>query len=54
MHGFAYLVVYPPLTRIVCPVIHQPSVTRKRIHGTISAMSVSPVRVNADNAAAVL
>src|SRR6218665_1983353 len=24
----AYLVVYPPLIRMVCPVIHQPSLTR--------------------------
>jgi len=28
-----YLVVYPPLTRIVWPVIHQPSETKKVGHG---------------------
>src|SRR3989304_5644542 len=42
-----YLVVYPPLTRMVCPVIHQPSVTRKRIHGTMSAMSGRPTAATA-------
>lgn len=34
-------VVYPPLAKMVCPVIHQPSVTRNRTIGTISLMSVN-------------
>lgn len=50
----AYFVVYPPFTRIVCPVIHHPSETRKRIQGTMSSMSVRPVFEEDDNAAAVL
>ncbi len=33
-------VVYPPLANIVCPVIHQPSVARNLMIGTISSILV--------------
>ncbi len=49
-----YFVVYPPLTRMVCPVIHQPSETRQRTMGTMSSISVRPVLLRDDRAAAVL
>ena len=36
-----HLVVYPPLAKMVCPVIHFPSVHRKRTMGAMSLISVS-------------
>ena len=38
---------------IVCPVIHQPSLTRWRMKGTTSWISVRPVLLKGDKAAAV-
>lgn len=37
----AYLVVYPPFAKIVCPVIQRPEVHKKVTMGAISATSVS-------------
>lgn len=42
-----YLVVYPPFAKMVCPVIHQPSVTRNSTKGAISLISVSPPKSEA-------
>jgi hypothetical protein len=50
----SYFVVYPPLISMVWPVIHHPSLTRWRMNGTTSSMSVNPVFENFDNAAAAL
>ena len=41
------------MTRIVWPVIHQPSETMKVIHGAMSSISVKPVFEKGDSAAAV-
>ncbi len=44
----SYLVVYPPLAKMVWPVIHQPSVTKNSTKGAMSLMSVSPPNAEAD------
>ena len=39
-HQKAHRVVYPPLAKIVCPVIHHPSVARNLMMGTIFSILV--------------
>ncbi len=43
-----YLVVYPPLAKMVCPVIHHPSVTKNSTNGAMSLISVRPPNAAAD------
>ena len=43
-----YLVVYPPFAKMVCPVIHHPSLTKNSTKGAMSLISVNPPKAEAD------